>query len=64
MFGVVELMTKDEFPGGDLYIGTLTNEGVGLAPYHDYEDQIPDDLKKEIDEIVEGITKGEIDTGW
>ena len=53
-----------KFPGGDLYIGTLTNDGVGLAPYHDYEDQVPAELKQEVNDIVEGIRKGEIDTGW
>ena len=28
------------------------------------EDQIPDDLKTEVDEIIEGIKAGNIDTGW
>jgi hypothetical protein len=37
---------------------------VGVGPYHDYEDQIPDELKQEVDAIVEGIKNGEIDTGW
>ena len=47
-----------------MYVGTLENDGVGLAPYHDFEDQIPDELKEEVDAIIEGIKKGEIDTGW
>jgi basic membrane protein A len=45
-------------------VGTLENGGVGLAPFHDYEDQIPDELKQEIDAIIEGIKSGEISTGW
>jgi basic membrane protein A len=64
VYGVVELLTEDEFPAGDVYVGTLENEGVGLAPYHDYEDQIPDELKQEVNDIVEGVKNGEIDTGW
>jgi basic membrane protein A len=64
VFGVVESLTKDEFPGGGVYVGTLENNGVGLAPYHDFENEIPDDLKKEVDDIVAGIKKGEIKTGW
>ncbi|HSR34341.1 MAG TPA: BMP family ABC transporter substrate-binding protein [Anaerolineae bacterium] len=64
VFGVVDLLQKDQFPGGSVYVGTLENDGVGVGPYHDYEDQIPDELKQEVDAIVEGIKKGEIDTGW
>jgi basic membrane protein A len=64
VFGVVEALLADEFPGGSVYVGTLTNSGVGVGPYHDYEDLIPDELKQEVDAIVEGIKNGEIDTGW
>ena len=64
VYGVVELLTEGEFPAGGVYVGTLENEGVGLAPYHDYEDQIPDELKQEVNDIVEGVKNGEIDTGW
>ena len=31
------------FEGG-LYSGTLENGGVGIAPYHEFEDSVPDDL--------------------
>ncbi len=64
VFGVVESLLNDEFPGGGAYVGTLENGGVGLAPYHDFENEIPDELKKEVEQIIEGIKKGEIDTGW
>jgi basic membrane protein A len=64
VFGVIESLLNDEFPGGGNYVGTLENGGVGLAPYHDFEDKIPDELKQEIDDIIEGIKNGEIDTGW
>jgi basic membrane protein A and related proteins len=42
------------------YVGTLENDGVGLAPYHDFEDQVPDELKAEIDALREQIIAGEI----
>jgi basic membrane protein A len=64
VYGVIESLLNDEFPGGGNYVGTLENGGVGLAPYHDFEDQIPDELKQEIDDIIEGIRDGEIETGW
>ncbi len=64
VFGVIELLQKGQFPGGGNYVGTLANGGVGLAPYHDFEDQIPDELKAEVDAIQQGIIDGSIDTGW
>jgi len=64
VYSTVESATTDQFPGGSVYVGTLENGGVGLAPYHDYEDEIPDELKAEIAAIIEGIKAGSIDTGW
>ena len=64
VYSVVESATNDEFPGGGLYIGTLENGGVGLAPFHDFENEIPDELKAEVEAIIEGIKAGSIDTGW
>ncbi len=52
------------FPGGNVVMGTLSNGGVGMAPYHDYETQIPDSVKLKLNEIREGITGGTISTGW
>jgi len=64
VYAVAELATKNQFPGGSLYVGTMTNNGVGLAPYHDFDKQIPDDLKKEVEDIKKGISDGSIKTGW
>lgn len=64
VFSVVESALNGEFPGGSVYVGTLENEGVGLAPYHDFEGEIPAELDAEVQEIVQGIIAGEIDTGW
>jgi basic membrane protein A len=62
--GVTEMELNGEFPGGEVYVATLENGGVGLAPFHDFEDQIPDELKAEIDAIIEAIKSGELSTGW
>ncbi len=64
VFAVVESAVNDEFGGGGLYIATASNGGVGLAPYHDYENEIPADLKAEVEAIQAGIIAGTIDTGW
>ncbi|HIY23610.1 MAG TPA: BMP family ABC transporter substrate-binding protein, partial [Candidatus Brachybacterium merdigallinarum] len=43
------------------YIGTLENGGVGLAPYHDYEDDVPAELTAEIEELTQQIIDGEVE---
>jgi len=64
VFNVTELATQDAFPAGGVYVGTLENGGVGLAPFHDFDSQVPDDLKQEVEAIQQGIIDGTIDTGW
>jgi len=42
------------------YVGSLENDGVSLAPYHDFEDQVDDGLKKEVEDLKQQIIDGEI----
>lgn len=42
------------------YNGTLENGGVGLAPYHDFDSKIPQELKDKIDELKAGIIDGSV----
>ena len=42
------------------YVGTLENDGVGLAPFHNFEDKVADTLQGELDEIKAGIIDGSI----
>lgn len=42
------------------YIGTLENEGVGIAPFHDYASKVPADLGAKLDEIAALIIDGTI----
>ncbi len=42
------------------YVGTLENEGVGLAPYHDFEGEVPEELTTKIDEYKQQIIDGEL----
>jgi basic membrane protein A len=44
----------------ELYSGTLANDGVKLAPYHDFDSQIPQELKDKIEELKQGIIDGSI----
>ena len=47
------------FPTGS-YIGTLDNNGTGLAPYHDFESKVPSDLQSQLDQVKSGIIDGSI----
>ena len=63
-YTVIEEAMEGEFKGCGVYIGSLENEGVGIAPYHDVEDEVPDDLKDEVEDLRQQIIDGEIeDTG-
>jgi basic membrane protein A len=42
------------------FIGTLENEGVALAPFHDFESKVSPDLQAELDAISAGIIDGSI----
>lgn len=37
---------------------------VGLAPFHDFEDMLPDALKAELEQIAVDLANGAIDTGY
>ncbi|MGO1392327.1 BMP family lipoprotein [Agrococcus casei] len=45
------------------FVGTLENEGVSLAPFNDFEAELPEDLMAELDEIKQGIIDGSIEVG-
>ncbi|CAI9405396.1 BMP family lipoprotein [Nocardioides sp. T2.26MG-1] len=42
------------------YIGTLENDGVGIAPFHNFESKVSDSLAGELDTVKAGIIDGSI----
>lgn len=42
------------------YVGTLTNDGTGLAPFHDFASTVPASLSTELATIKAGIESGSI----
>ena len=42
------------------YVGTVENEGVGLAPFHDFEGEVSDELKSELDDLRGQIASGDL----
>jgi basic membrane protein A and related proteins len=59
----VETAIKDTVDGkfkGGTYVGTLANNGVGIAPFHDNDSQVPQNVKDELNAIKQGIVSGDI----
>ena len=52
-----------DFQGG-VYVGTLENDGVGLAPFHEFESALPAGLTDELAQVQAGLIDGSISTGW
>jgi basic membrane protein A len=44
----------------DLFVGTLVNEGVGLAPYHDLADMVSSELQDEVEQLKADIISGAV----
>jgi phosphate/phosphite/phosphonate ABC transporter binding protein len=64
VFEAVSRMENGTFEGGTNFVSTLENGGVGLAPYYDYEDDVPQEIKDALAEIEQSIIDGSISTGW
>jgi basic membrane protein A and related proteins len=47
------------FPTGN-YVGTLKNNGVGIAPFHDFASKVPSALQKDLNTVKAGIVSGKI----
>ncbi len=50
---------NDKF-SNEPYIGTLENDGVGIAPFHDWESKVKPTLQDELDTIKAGLIDGSI----
>ena len=59
VFDTIEAAINDEFEGG-LYVGTLENDGVAVAPYNEFDSQVPQEVKDAVEEIKSGIIDGSI----
>lgn len=62
VFDAIQEGVEGAFEGG-LYTGTLENGGVGIAPYHEFEDELDEELVGEVEDLQEQIISGEITVG-
>ncbi|MEJ3742105.1 BMP family ABC transporter substrate-binding protein [Actinomycetes bacterium KLBMP 9797] len=42
------------------FLGTLANNGVSLAPYHEFDSKVPAELKAEVDKLKQDIIAGTV----
>jgi len=64
IFDTIKLASAEGFTGfgGEVYHGTLSNDGVGIADVA--SGAVPADVLSELDGVRQGIVDGTIDTGW
>lgn len=58
VYDLVSMHVEESFPAGN-YVGN-----VGLAPFHDFESDVPQEVKDQLDEIKQGLEDGSIETGY
>ena len=51
---------KDDTFSNEPFVGTLENDGTGLAPFHDFDAKVPAELKTELDALKADIISGKI----
>lgn len=58
VFELIKLAQEGNFPAGNYY------GEVGLAPFHDFEESIPAEVKAKLEEVDAGLKNGSISTGY
>jgi basic membrane protein A len=61
VFEAISRIVDGTFAGGT-YNGTLANGGVGIAPYHRLDEEVPIWLQNELEDVRQGIIAGTIQT--
>ncbi|SHJ30654.1 basic membrane protein A [Tessaracoccus bendigoensis DSM 12906] len=59
VFDTIKSAIDGDF-SSDPFVGTLENDGVSLAPFHDFESKMPEGLQSELDQIRDDIISGKI----
>jgi len=47
-----------------MFTADLSNGGIGLAPYHDWESKIPQAVKDKVKQAAEDLKSGKLQTGY
>ena len=63
VFDTIKDMQAGTFKGGTNYVGTLKNNGVGIAPFNQLDSKIPAALKTALDQVKKDLMDGKVKTG-
>lgn len=55
---------KDGTAKAGILTANLSNGGIGLAPYHDWDSKIPQTVKDKVKEASDGLKNGTLSTGY
>jgi len=55
---------KDGTTKAGIMTANLSNGGVGLAPYHDWDSKVPQAVKDKVKEAADGLKSGKLQTGY
>ena len=58
----IQNVVKNQWKSGSL-VFSLSNDGVGLAPYHDYDSKVPQSVKDKLKQIQSDLKSGTLKTG-
>lgn len=61
LFDVLSQAVAGQLPSG-VYEGTIANNGVGLAPFHNFESKVPQALKDQLTQLTADIASGKVTT--
>jgi basic membrane protein A len=65
VFDIVHSFTRNGNLGeNSIRYGTLADGSVDIAPFHTFDDQIPDEVKDKLSQLRAEIMNGGIATGW
>jgi basic membrane protein A len=60
VYEAIKAQQDGTFAGG-VYVGTLANGGVDLAPFNEMDSMVPGELKTELSDLKTAIAGGELD---
>ncbi len=55
---------KDGKAKAGIAMANLSNGGIGLAPYHDWDSKIPQSVKDKVKQATEDLKSGKLQTGY
>jgi len=60
VYDAIKQAMDGTFAGG-VFVGTLANDGVGIAPFHDWDSKVPADVKSAVEDLKTQIVDGTLD---